>query len=154
MDDAVTSGHLAPSFWRDTLAPYAIAGSRGAPLLDVATSAVPYLALTALMYAARDVSTVLVLALALPATGFLVRTFIVFHDCAHGSFLALATRQHVARRGLRPARLLAVSQLASRARGPSRHRGRPRPARDGRRRHADRGRVLPAARRRSGSGTG
>jgi omega-6 fatty acid desaturase (delta-12 desaturase) len=47
----------------------------------------PYLALTALMYAALDVSTVLVLALAVPAAGFLLRTFMVFHDCAHGSFL-------------------------------------------------------------------
>jgi omega-6 fatty acid desaturase (delta-12 desaturase) len=29
---------------------------------------------------------VLVLAVAIPASGFLLRTFIVFHDCAHGSF--------------------------------------------------------------------
>jgi omega-6 fatty acid desaturase (delta-12 desaturase) len=28
-----------------------------------------------------------VLALAIPTTGFLLRTYIVFHDCAHGSFL-------------------------------------------------------------------
>lgn len=28
------------------------------------------------------------LAKALPAAGFLVRTFVVFHDCAHGSLLA------------------------------------------------------------------
>ena len=35
-----------------------------------------------------DVSTLLVLVLAIPAAGFLLRTFIVFHDCAHGSFLA------------------------------------------------------------------
>jgi omega-6 fatty acid desaturase (delta-12 desaturase) len=56
-------------------------------VLDVATSAVAYFALTALMYAALDVSVLLVLVLAIPATGFLVRTFIVFHDCAHGSFV-------------------------------------------------------------------
>jgi acyl-lipid omega-6 desaturase (Delta-12 desaturase) len=55
--------------------------------LDVATSLVPYLALSALMYLALDVSYLLVLALALPAAGFLLRTYIVFHDCAHGSFL-------------------------------------------------------------------
>ena len=48
----------------------------------------PYLALTALMYArARRVSAWLTLALAIPAAGFLLRTFIVFHDCTHGSFL-------------------------------------------------------------------
>src|SRR5205807_9998974 len=39
------------------------------------------------MYLALGVSDLLVLALAVPATGFLVRTFIVFHDCSHGSFL-------------------------------------------------------------------
>jgi omega-6 fatty acid desaturase (delta-12 desaturase) len=39
------------------------------------------------MYLAVDVSSLLVLALALPASGFLLRTYIMFHDCAHGSFL-------------------------------------------------------------------
>jgi omega-6 fatty acid desaturase (delta-12 desaturase) len=40
-----------------------------------------------LMYAALSVSWVLTVALAVPAAGFLVRTYIVFHDCTHGSFL-------------------------------------------------------------------
>jgi len=40
-----------------------------------------------LMYLALDVSYLLVLALAIPAAGFMLRTFIVFHDCTHGSFL-------------------------------------------------------------------
>jgi omega-6 fatty acid desaturase (delta-12 desaturase) len=39
------------------------------------------------MFLATGVSYLLVLALAVPASGFLIRTFIVFHDCAHGSFL-------------------------------------------------------------------
>jgi omega-6 fatty acid desaturase (delta-12 desaturase) len=86
MSDAVSAGRLEPSFWRATLAPYATPKVRRG-LVDVATSVVAYLVLTALMYAVLDVSTVLVIALAIPATGFLLRTFIVFHDCAHGSFL-------------------------------------------------------------------
>jgi acyl-lipid omega-6 desaturase (Delta-12 desaturase) len=86
MTETVTSGPLEPAFWRDTLAPYAKPDTRRA-LLDVATSAVPYLALTALMYALLPTSPLLVIALAIPAAGFLLRTFIVFHDCAHGSFL-------------------------------------------------------------------
>jgi omega-6 fatty acid desaturase (delta-12 desaturase) len=86
MGDATTSDHLAPAFWRDTLAPYATPDLRRG-VLGVATSAVAYLALTALMYAALDVSALLVVALTVPAAGFLLRTFIVFHDCAHGSFL-------------------------------------------------------------------
>jgi omega-6 fatty acid desaturase (delta-12 desaturase) len=39
------------------------------------------------MYYALDVSVLLTLALAIPAAGFLLRTYIVFHDCAHGSFM-------------------------------------------------------------------
>jgi omega-6 fatty acid desaturase (delta-12 desaturase) len=40
------------------------------------------------MYLASRVSDLLTLALVLPAAVFLVRTFIVFHDCSHGSFLS------------------------------------------------------------------
>jgi omega-6 fatty acid desaturase (delta-12 desaturase) len=39
------------------------------------------------MYFALQVSYLLVLALAVPTAGFLVRTYILFHDCAHGSLL-------------------------------------------------------------------
>jgi acyl-lipid omega-6 desaturase (Delta-12 desaturase) len=78
---------LSPAFWREQLAPYAQpCVKRG--LLDLATSIVAYLALTAAMYALVSVSVVLVLVLAVPAAGFLLRTFIVFHDCGHGSFFA------------------------------------------------------------------
>jgi acyl-lipid omega-6 desaturase (Delta-12 desaturase) len=73
-------------FWREQLAPY-VRPRVGRSLLDVATSVVPYLALSALMYLAVDISYLLVLALAIPAAGFLLRTYMVFHDCAHGSFL-------------------------------------------------------------------
>jgi omega-6 fatty acid desaturase (delta-12 desaturase) len=74
------------AFWREALAPYARPRvSRS--LLDLATSVVPYLALSVAMYFALGVSYLLVLVLAIPASGFLVRTFILFHDCSHGSFL-------------------------------------------------------------------
>jgi acyl-lipid omega-6 desaturase (Delta-12 desaturase) len=56
-------------------------------LFDVATSVVAYLVLVAAMFVATSVSYLLVLVLAVPAAGFLIRTFIVFHDCAHGSFV-------------------------------------------------------------------
>ncbi len=59
----------------------------GRALLDLATSVVPFLGLWVAMYFALDVSYLIVLALSIPAAGFLVRTFIVFHDCTHGSFL-------------------------------------------------------------------
>jgi fatty acid desaturase len=58
----------------------------GSALVDLATSIGAYVALTAVMVFAARVSPLIVLALAVPAAGFLIRTFIVFHDCAHGSF--------------------------------------------------------------------
>ncbi|HUY72070.1 MAG TPA: fatty acid desaturase [Gaiellaceae bacterium] len=76
----------ADESWRKTLAPY-MAPSLRRSLLNLATSVCAYLALVAAMYFALRVSDLLVLALALPAAGFLIRTFIVFHDCAHASFL-------------------------------------------------------------------
>jgi hypothetical protein len=72
---------------RSVLVPSELRPRLGRSLLDLATSVVPYLALSVLMYLAVDVSYLLVLAVAVPASGFLVRTYIVFHDCAHGSFL-------------------------------------------------------------------
>ena len=60
-------------------------------LLDVAASVVAYLGFVATMFVAFQISYLLVLVLAIPTAGFLVRTFIVFHDCAHGSFLGSKT---------------------------------------------------------------
>ena len=72
--------------WRKAIAPYA-RPRLGRSLLDIVTSVLPYLGLSVLMYLALDVSYLLVLALAVPAGGFLTRTYILFHDCTHGSFL-------------------------------------------------------------------
>jgi acyl-lipid omega-6 desaturase (Delta-12 desaturase) len=73
-------------FWRKVVAPYEQASLRRAAL-DLATSALPYLALTVAMYLLLDVSIWITLALAIPASGFLLRTFIVFHDCTHRCFM-------------------------------------------------------------------
>jgi len=74
------------AWWRELLAPYtrpSVARSAG----DVLTSVVPYLGLSVGMYFLLGVSYWLVLALSIPTAGFLLRTFVLFHDCAHGSFL-------------------------------------------------------------------
>lgn len=70
--------------WRPAVAEYA-QPHLGRTLLDLATSVVPYLALLVGMYFALDVSVLLTLALSPLAAGFLLRTFILFHDCTHGS---------------------------------------------------------------------
>lgn len=74
--------------WRADVAPYATP-DRGRALLDLVTSVVPYLLLWPVMvWALNDVSVWLTVALSVPASVFLLRTFIVFHDCGHGSFFA------------------------------------------------------------------
>ena len=83
---STSSGSHTNAYWREALAPYA-RPHLGRGVTDIATSVLPYVALSVLMYLMLDLSYLLVLALAIPAACFLVRTFIVFHDCAHGSFL-------------------------------------------------------------------
>jgi len=72
--------------WREQLAEYAVPDARRAALC-VTTSVVPYLALSAAIYLLLGRS-VFALLLGIPAAVFLVRSFIVFHDCSHGSFFA------------------------------------------------------------------
>jgi len=55
-------------------------------MLQIITSVVPYLALWAIMIFSLRVSPWLSLALTPLAAGFLIRIFIIFHDCGHGSF--------------------------------------------------------------------
>ncbi len=74
------------SLWRQRLAPYA-RSRRLASCWQLLTSVVAYLALAALTYESISISPLLALAIAPLAGGFLCRTFIVFHDCTHGSFL-------------------------------------------------------------------
>jgi omega-6 fatty acid desaturase (delta-12 desaturase) len=81
--DAQKNEHAA---WRRVLAPH-MQPRLGLALLDVATSVAPYLALMAVMFYVSTIWYPAVLLLAIPAAGFLLRTFIVFHDCAHGSFV-------------------------------------------------------------------
>ena len=68
----------------------ALSAFRGAilrkSLIQIATSFGGFFAVVAGMYALASISVWLALALALPAAGFLVRIFIIQHDCGHGSF--------------------------------------------------------------------
>jgi omega-6 fatty acid desaturase (delta-12 desaturase) len=53
---------------------------------QVVNSVVPYFALWVLMVYSLEISYWLTLLLSVFAAGFLVRIFIIFHDCVHGSF--------------------------------------------------------------------
>jgi acyl-lipid omega-6 desaturase (Delta-12 desaturase) len=72
--------------WQSTTAPYR-ASSTARAFVQLCTTILPLAALVAVMYAMLDVSYWITLALAVPAAGFLVRTFIIMHDCGHGSFV-------------------------------------------------------------------
>jgi acyl-lipid omega-6 desaturase (Delta-12 desaturase) len=53
---------------------------------QIINSVVPYILLWVAMYYSLSVSYLLTLFLSVIAAGFLVRIFIIFHDCGHGSF--------------------------------------------------------------------
>jgi acyl-lipid omega-6 desaturase (Delta-12 desaturase) len=71
--------------WQQKAAAYRSSSVRRG-VLQLATSVVPLGILLGLMYPASSYSYWLALALAPIAAGFHVRTFIIMHDCAHGSF--------------------------------------------------------------------
>ncbi|MEJ7893100.1 MAG: fatty acid desaturase [Solirubrobacteraceae bacterium] len=82
--------------WKADIAPYAQA-SVPRSVVDLLTSVVPYLALMALQMWMLEsgVSFWAVLPIAIPTAGFLLRTFIVFHDCTHGSFMPTKRGNHL-----------------------------------------------------------
>jgi omega-6 fatty acid desaturase (delta-12 desaturase) len=84
--DALTRPRVARPFWRDIVEPYC-RPRMGRSVVDLATAVVPYLALSAVMLLTLRVSYLLTLAVAVPTAGFLLRTYILFHDCSHGSLL-------------------------------------------------------------------
>jgi omega-6 fatty acid desaturase (delta-12 desaturase) len=73
--------------WLSVLARYREPSTRRS-LFELAATLVPFLALWALAWMALQVSPWLALALAVLNGAFLVRIFIIQHDCGHGSFLA------------------------------------------------------------------
>src|SRR4030067_2250168 len=54
-------------------------------LWQLANTLVPYMLLWYLLYLSLRFSYCLTLALSILAAGFMMRTFIIFHDCGHGS---------------------------------------------------------------------
>jgi acyl-lipid omega-6 desaturase (Delta-12 desaturase) len=73
--------------WREVLSEYARPRLLRSAF-DFVTSVVGYLAVSVGIYFAVSVSPALTLALAPVSSVFLLRTYIIFHDCSHGSFLA------------------------------------------------------------------
>ncbi|MBP1621791.1 MAG: fatty acid desaturase, partial [Acidobacteria bacterium] len=71
--------------WKQLVASYQGADLKRS-LWQLVNSVVPYLALLYVAYRLLAVSFWLALPVQILAAGFMVRTFIIFHDCGHGSF--------------------------------------------------------------------
>ena len=87
MNDGALDVHTAPDprALAHMLARYREPSSaRG--VLELAITAVPFALIWVLMWAAVDAGYWIGLLLAVPAAGFLVRLFMIQHDCGHGSF--------------------------------------------------------------------
>ena len=86
-ESALSSAALLPDLQR---LPGALARYRDPNLIwsvaEIAMTLTPLVALWAAMWALLHVSYWLTLALALPAAGFLMRLFMILHDCGHGAF--------------------------------------------------------------------
>jgi acyl-lipid omega-6 desaturase (Delta-12 desaturase) len=76
---------IESSAWREIVRQYQEPSTWRA-LWQVVNTIVPYAGLWALMYWSLSVSYWLTVPLILLAGAFLVRVFIIFHDCGHGSF--------------------------------------------------------------------
>lgn len=79
-----TEQKSAPT-WQQAVKPYQQSDLRTS-LWQLLTSVAPYFVFSYLAYRALEVSYLLTLVLALLAAGFVMRCFIIFHDCGHGSF--------------------------------------------------------------------
>ena len=91
---AINASQTETQAWKQIVARYQ-QPSTGRALWQIANTVVPYAALWALMWVTLPISWWLTLPLAILAGGLLVRTFIIFHDCGHGSFFKSQTANHI-----------------------------------------------------------
>ena len=80
--------------WKSIVARYQ-KPSTGRGVWQIVNTLVPYIALWVLMYFTAQISWWLTVPLAVLAGGFLVRVFIIFHDCGHGSFFKSPRANHI-----------------------------------------------------------
>lgn len=71
--------------WRQSIAPYEKPVIKHS-IWQLVNTIVPFITLWVLAYLSLTISYWLAFALTIPAAGFLIRIFIIFHDCGHHSF--------------------------------------------------------------------
>ncbi len=79
------SGNASEAGWREIVSHYNFPDAKRS-IWQLINSIVPFIAIWVLMYYSLAWSYWITLALAIPAAGFNIRIFILFHDCGHKSF--------------------------------------------------------------------
>ncbi len=80
-----TTAELPGNSWRDIVSRYN-SPNISRSIWQMVNSIIPYMFLWFLMYESLKISYWITLPLTMLAAGFLIRIFIIFHDCGHGSF--------------------------------------------------------------------
>ena len=93
-NDSTLSNDKGNLAWKEIVARYQ-KPSFGRGVWQIVNTLVPYAALWYLMYLSLSVSYWLVMPLAILAGGFLIRMFIIHHDCGHGSFFKSRTANDI-----------------------------------------------------------
>jgi len=93
-DQPRSASSANPPAWKQIVARYQKA-SVGRGIWQIINTLVPYAGLWFLMYLSVGVSWWLTVPLAILAGAFMVRIFIIFHDCGHGSFFKSQRANHV-----------------------------------------------------------
>jgi omega-6 fatty acid desaturase (delta-12 desaturase) len=83
-----------PAIWKQIVARYQ-KPSLGAGAWQILNTLVPFVALWYLMYLTHSISWWLTVPLAILAGGFMVRLFIIFHDCGHGAYFKSQKANHI-----------------------------------------------------------
>jgi omega-6 fatty acid desaturase (delta-12 desaturase) len=84
-EESTVQSQRDPAAWKQIVAKYQKPCVRRA-VWQVVNTLVPYVGLWVLMYFCMSISWWLTVPLAVLTAGFMVRAFIIFHDCGHGSF--------------------------------------------------------------------
>jgi omega-6 fatty acid desaturase (delta-12 desaturase) len=80
-----SAGQDGAGRWKSVVAPFK-GPDTPRSIRQLVVSAAGFFVLWALMYLSYDVSYLLTLLLAIPTAGFLMRLFMIQHDCGHGSY--------------------------------------------------------------------
>ena len=93
-DSRKGAGHADAASWKEIVL-QCQKPSRWRALWQIANTLGPYALLWYLMYISLAISYWITLPLAILAGAFLIRVFIIFHDCGHGSFFKSKMANHV-----------------------------------------------------------